>query len=885
MASVLSKIMGAGSGADVKRYMGIVDKINSLEPDLKKMDDRSLARRTLEFRERIENGEDYHSLIPDVFATVREAAVRSIGMRHYDVQLIAGLALAEGKIAEAETGAGKTLISTLPVYLGALYGQGYHVITVNDYLAKRDAYNMGRVHDFMGLRVGLLQADMSPQGRHNAYNADLTYGTNSEFGFDYLRDHMAMSKNSMVQRGHKWALVDEVDSILIDEARTPLIISGATDVSMNLYKNFANAVRGLVDGEDIEIDEAKKTVMATDSGLIKIEKRLGIDNLYGDNAAVLVNMLQQALKAEYLFHNNKDYIVSDGTVKIVDEFTGRIMEGRQWSDGLHQAVEAKEGVEVQPITDTLATVTLQNYFRLYDHLAGMTGTAMTEDAEFREIYNLPVVAIPPNKPIIRKDQKDVIYRTEEAKYNAVADDIVERHKKGQPVLAGTTTVEYSEYLSKLLDDRGIEHQVLNAKNHEKEAHIVAQAGRFGAVTIATNMAGRGTDILLGGNADVMAEDILIDEGIDLRDATEEEKNAAIDEAKAICDEERKKVLDVGGLYVIGTERHESRRIDNQLRGRSGRQGDPGESRFYLSLEDNVMRLFGGDRMKAIGNMLVKAGIPDSEPISANGITKAIEKAQLKIEDINFGIRKNVLEYDDVMDKQRKAVYNERDAILNGKSFNPLDCVDSVVDSAVDKFMSNKHRDTWDIPGYMNWLDITVDAKVSDDEWDKEKGTKEELAKLSKEKARTSLEKAKSQFDEIDYNAISRQVLLKLMDICWMTYLQEIEYLKTGIGLRGFGQRDPLVEYKQEAYVAFQDLINAVYNDFVQIMTNIERDTPDNYSETNPLDDIENEICGNVDVTKVENERIAKDSNISREEEKKVATVGNRATRRKKAKAV
>ena len=661
----VSKLLSFGSDKDLKRYYKLVDKINALEPTYEKMDEEELKKQTDLFRERYANGESLDSMLPEAFAVTREASKRVLGMRHFDVQMIGAMALHEGHIAEMKTGEGKTLVSTLAGYLNAIAGKGVHIVTVNDYLAKRDSEWMGRLYRYMGMSVGLLQNGMPLELKGPAYQADVTYGTNSEFGFDYLRDNMVTYASRRVQRGHHFAIVDEVDSILIDEARTPLIISGAGTKSASTYKDFARAVRGLERGEEVVydmlsdpepkeptgdyvMDEAKHTIAATERGLKKIEQRLGIDDVYADLSGQLVNHLQQALKAQYMFHRDKQYVVTNGEVKIVDEFTGRIMEGRRYSEGLHQAIEAKEGVLVREENQTLATITLQNYFRLYEKLSGMTGTALTEDAEFREIYKLPVQVIPPNRPVARKDNEDLVYRTIDAKFNAVADEVEARHAKGQPVLVGTVSIESSERLSRLLNKRGVKHQILNAKFHEREAHIVAQAGREGAVTIATNMAGRGTDILLGGNAEELADEMITSQGIELEEATPEMRAEALAKAKETCAEERKKVLAAGGLTVIGTERHESRRIDNQLRGRAGRQGDPGETQFYLSLEDDLMRLFGGDRMERVSNMMVSAEMDDDMPIQHKIISKAVEGAQHKVESINFAMRKSVLEYDDVM---------------------------------------------------------------------------------------------------------------------------------------------------------------------------------------------------------------------------------------------
>ena len=837
----VSKLLSFGADKDLKRYQKMVGKINDLEPDFEKMSDEDLAHQTVVFRERYANGESLDSMLPEAFATVREASKRTLGMRHFDVQLIGGMALHEGQIAEMKTGEGKTLVSTLAGYLNAIPAKGVHIVTVNDYLAKRDSEQMGRIYKFLGMTVGLLQNGMQLDLKRPAYQADITYGTNSEFGFDYLRDNMVVRPQQRVQRGHAYAIVDEVDSILIDEARTPLIISGAGTKSASTYKNFARAVRGLTRGEEPEfdmmsggerpeptgdfvMDEAKHTIAATEQGLKKIEQRLGIDDIYADLSGQLVNHLQQALKAQYMFHRDKQYVVTNGEVKIVDEFTGRIMEGRRYSEGLHQAIEAKEGVLVREENQTLATITLQNYFRLYEKLSGMTGTALTEDAEFREIYKLAVQVIPPNKPVIRKDNDDLVYRTVDAKFNAVADDVAERHANGQPVLVGTVSIESSERLSRLLNKRGIKHEVLNAKFHEREAHIVAQAGRLGAVTIATNMAGRGTDILLGGNPEELAREEVIASGIDPLESPEEFERAYKDEyarAREICAKEHEQVVATGGLTVIGTERHESRRIDNQLRGRSGRQGDPGETQFYLSLEDDLMRLFGGDRMDKVSAMMVRYDMPDDQPIQNKMISKAVEGAQRKVESINFSMRKNVLEYDDVMNKQRQVIYAERNKILDGKDLaSHIDEVmDDTVSRCVQEFCAVDSRDgERDLEGLHKWLvELTgkQDAPMPEDKGYDE--LKDEVMAYVKQ---CYDQKAEHLGDEL-MRELNTQVMLRVIDTRWMNYLQEMDYLKQGIGLRGFGQRDPLVEYKSEAFAAFHTLVDTMYEDYLRTVLRIE----------------------------------------------------------------
>ena len=857
MAGFLSRLLTLGEGKQLKNYEALAQKVNALEGGMQAKSDAELAALTAAFRERADNGEDLKSLLPEAFAAVREASVRTLGLRHFDVQLIGGMALNDGQIAEMKTGEGKTLVSTLAGYLNALNGTNVHIVTVNDYLARRDSEWMGQIYRFLDMDVGLIQNGMRPDKKIPAYRAEVTYGTNSEFGFDYLRDNMVTRAEARVQRGHHFAIVDEVDSILIDEARTPLIISGAGTQAAETYNKFARVMPGLVPEVDFDMDEAKKTINATEGGLEKIEAMLGIDDIYADPSGQLANHLQQALKAQFLFHRDVDYVVVDGEVKIVDEFTGRIMEGRRWSEGLHQAVEAKERVLVREENQTLATITLQNYFRLYEKLSGMTGTAMTEDAEFREIYKLPVVAIPPNRPVARKDEDDLIYRTVESKFNAVADDVAARNAKGQPCLIGTVSIESSEKLSRLLDKRGIKHETLNAKNHEREAHIIAQAGRVGAVTIATNMAGRGTDILLGGNPDVMAEDALRAQGLDPDRSpedvaaegdeaaapapTEEQRAAALAEAKRVCAAEHDQVIAAGGLTVIGTERHESRRIDNQLRGRAGRQGDPGTTQFYLSLEDDLMRLFGGNRMDSIGRMMEKTDMPDDMPIQAGMVSKAIESAQRQVESMHFSARKNVLEYDDVMNLQRAAIYGERNAILDGKDLSERipeivrDAAEAVVaENCPDKAPS----DDWDVRPVETWAANMTgrdDFKVADVDHEDDPGLLADalvgyLDGVYAEKA--------EQLGEPVMKMLESQVMLRIIDTRWMAHLQEMDYLKSGIGLRAFGQRDPLVEYKNEAYNAFQNLTSSMYEDYLRTLLRLQvavQQAPQLAEEKSPLD--------------------------------------------------
>ncbi|EHF02735.1 preprotein translocase, SecA subunit [Olsenella sp. oral taxon 809 str. F0356] len=822
MPNLFSRLLSRGADKQLREFEKIAREVNDREAEVSALSDEELAGQTVLFRERYANGESLDDLLPEAFATVREASGRTLGLRHFDVQVIGGIALHRGMIAEMKTGEGKTLVSTLAGYLNAISGEGVHVVTVNDYLAKRDSEWMGQIYRFLGMKVGLLQNGMKLDLKKPAYEADVTYGTNSEFGFDYLRDNMVTRPGMRVQRGHHFAIVDEVDSILIDEARTPLIISGAGTKSASTYKDFARAVRGLVQDVDFEMDEAKHTIATTEGGLRKVEAALGVDDIYGDMSGQLVNHLQQALKAQYMFHRDQQYVVVDGEVKIVDEFTGRIMEGRRYSEGLHQAIEAKEGVLIREENQTLATITLQNYFRLYDKLSGMTGTAMTEDAEFREIYKLPVQAIPPNKPVIRVDGNDLVYQTIDAKFRAVAEDVAQRHAKGQPCLVGTVSIESSERLSRILDKRGIRHEVLNAKYHEREAQIVAQAGREGAVTIATNMAGRGTDILLGGNPTALAEDLLAQEGVPDEEVTEEQRADALERARKICATEREHVVAAGGLCVIGTERHESRRIDNQLRGRSGRQGDPGETVFYLSLDDDLMRLFGGDRMDHVAALMAKYDMPADMPIESKMVTKAVESAQRKVEEINFSMRKNVLDYDDVMNKQRQVIYEERNKILDGKDLvgHIAEVLRDTVEHNVDLYCSEDiNASDWDFEGLLKWV-AGLTGRSDLPELDEDMERADVLEAVCDYVSGCYAQKSERLSDAI-MQELSAQVMLRVIDTRWMAYLQEMDYLKTGIGLRGFGQRDPLVEYKTEAYAAFTELVNTMYEDFLRTILRIE----------------------------------------------------------------
>ncbi len=823
MANLFTKLLTAGEGKQFREYDAIVGQINALEPSIEPLTDEALRAKTDEFRGRIAGGETLDDLLPEAFAVVREAAKRSLGMRPFDTQLIGGIVLHRGNIAEMKTGEGKTLVATLPVYLNALAGNGVHVVTVNDYLAKRDSEWMGRVYRFLGLTVGIIQSGMDPAARKPAYAADVTYGTNSEFGFDYLRDNMVTRPELRVQRGHHYAIVDEVDSILIDEARTPLIISGAGTRSADTYKAFAKIAPRLRIDEDFELDEAKRTVAPTEEGIGRVEQLLGIDDLYADPSGQMVNHLQQALKAQYLFKKDVEYVVKDGEVLIVDEFTGRIMYGRRWSDGLHQAVEAKEHVHVREENQTLATITLQNFFRLYEKLSGMTGTAVTEDAEFREIYNLPVVVIPPNRPMIRDDRNDLIYRTIDAKFDAVAELITERHAAGQPCLVGTISVENSERLSGALKRRGIPHNVLNAKFHEMEAHIIAQAGRKGTVTIATNMAGRGTDIILGGNPEFLADELLRERGVQPEEATEEQKAAALADAKVTCAAEHIEVVNAGGLAVLGTERHDSRRIDNQLRGRSGRQGDPGLSQFYLSLEDDLMRLFGGGRMDRIAAFMAKTDIPDDMPIQAGMVSKAIESAQRQVEAQNFASRKYVLEYDDVMNKQRQVIYRERNDILDGKDIRARveEMIEETVADIVAEFCPEKtYAEEWDWDGLAEAVTEVTGLPLVDDQA-RATDNPYELANVLSAKILAAYEAKEASLGSEQLRALERHVMLRVIDARWMNHLLEMDYLRDGIGLRAIGQRDPLVEYKGEAYGMFKFLVAEINRDFLRTIMHIQ----------------------------------------------------------------
>ncbi|TMK55087.1 MAG: preprotein translocase subunit SecA [Actinobacteria bacterium] len=755
--------------------------------------DTELRALTDIFRARLVEGEDLDEILPEAFAAVREAAVRTLGQRHYDVQLIGGAVLHGGNIAEMKTGEGKTLVATLPAYVNALSGDGVHVITVNDYLAKRDAEWMGRIYRFLGLTVGLIQANMRPEERRPAYAADITYGTNNEFGFDYLRDNMAWTADERVQRGHNFGIVDEVDSILIDEARTPLIISGPSEESAKWYRTFSRLVPRLRADLHYEVDEKKRTVAVTEEGVHEIEKMLGIENLYDQISSPLVHYMQNALRAKELYKRDVDYLVTNGEVKIVDEFTGRVLEGRRYSEGMHQAIEAKENVRIKEENVTLATITIQNYFRMYETLSGMTGTALTEAAEFEHIYKMGVVEIPPNRDVVRDDRPDVVYKNEEGKFQAAAHDIAERYERGQPVLVGTVSIEKSERLAKLLDRQGIPHSVLNAKQHEREAHIIAQAGKRGSVTVATNMAGRGVDIILGGNPE---HEIKLDlEAQGLVPETEDydrELDRRMEASRETWEKEHQAVLDVGGLYVLGTERHESRRIDNQLRGRSGRQGDPGASRFYLSLEDDLMRLFATGMVERMMNSLK---IPDDMPIESKLVTRSIQRAQHQREQQNFEIRKNVLKYDDVINKQREAIYKRRNEILDGEDFEEQaeQWIHDVVESVVLEFANpDIQPEEWDIEGLTNTMRTIYPTALTPQAFELETLTTDELTERFNEEALEVYDRRADEIGEEEFRNIERRVLLSVLDSKWREHLYEMDYLQEGIGLRAIGQRDPHV---------------------------------------------------------------------------------------------
>ncbi|MFB4266285.1 preprotein translocase subunit SecA [Nonomuraea sp. GTA35] len=845
MAAILDKILRAGEGKILRKLKRIADQVNSIEDDFTSLSDAELRALTDEFKQRYADGESLDDLLPEAFATVREAARRVLGQRPYDVQIMGGANLHLGNISEMKTGEGKTLTCTLPSYLNAIAGKGVHVITVNDYLARRDAETMGRIHRFLGMEVGCIVSGQQPDERRKQYEADITYGTNNEFGFDYLRDNMAWSLDECVQRGHFFAIVDEVDSILIDEARTPLIISGPGEQSGKWYQEFAKIVPRLRRGVEAKnpgeestgdyiVDEKKRTVGILEAGVEKVEDWLGIDNLYKPEHTHLVGFLNNALKAKELFKKDKDYIVADGEVLIVDEFTGRILHGRRYNEGMHQAIEAKEGVKIKDENQTLATVTLQNYFRLYNKLAGMTGTAATEANEFHQTYKLGVVPIPTNRPMIRKDQPDVVYKTEDAKFDAVVQDIKERYEAGQPVLVGTTSVEKSERLSKALKRRGVPHEVLNAKNHAREASIIAEAGRKGAVTVATNMAGRGTDIMLGGNSEFRADLELRQRGLDPVETPEEYEKAypeALEKARAAVKAEHDEVTELGGLYVLGTERHESRRIDNQLRGRSGRQGDPGESRFYLSLGDDLMRLFNSARVEMI---MTRLQIPDDQPIESGIVSKAIASAQHQVEQQNFEIRKEVLKYDEVMDRQRKVIYAERHRVLEGADLHEQvrGFIGEVIDGYVQGATAEGFAEEWDLDKLWKAFGELYPVSVRAEDLVEEAGGREELtAELISEKVKAdalaAYDRREEEFGPETMRDLERRVILSVLDRKWREHLYEMDYLREGIGMRAYAQKDPKIEYAREGFEMFTAMLEGIKEDSVGFLFNLEVEVQEN----------------------------------------------------------
>ena len=829
MANVLEKVLRVGEGRTLRRLERFAQAVNHLEDDFKELSDEDLKNETVEFRERYSNGESLEDLLPEAFAAVREASKRTLGLRHFDVQLMGGAALHLGNIAEMKTGEGKTLVATLAAYLNAIPSRGVHVITVNDYLASYQSELMGRIFRALGMTTGVILSGQTPAERHEQYECDITYGTNNEFGFDYLRDNMAWQASDMVQRGHNYAVVDEVDSILIDEARTPLIISGPASGEANRwFSEFANLATKLIVNVDYEVDEKKRTVGVLEPGIEKVEDYLGIDNLYESANTPLISFLNNSIKASALFKKDKDYVVMNGEVLIVDEHTGRILMGRRYNEGIHQAIEAKEGVEVKAENQTLATVTLQNYFRLYKKLSGMTGTAETEAAEFMSTYKLGVVSIPTNKPMQRMDKSDLVYKNEESKFAQVVEDIVLRHENGQPVLVGTTSVEKSEYLSKLLAKRGVKHEVLNAKNHAREAAIVAQAGRLGSVTVATNMAGRGTDVMLGGNAEFLAVAEMNQKGLSPIDTPEEyetEWDSVFDRVKSIVNEEAEKVVAAGGLYVLGTERHESRRIDNQLRGRSGRQGDPGESRFYLSLTDDLMRLFNS---AAAESLMGRGNVPDDLAIESKVVSRAIRSAQSQVESRNAEIRKNVLKYDDVLNRQREAIYGDRRHILEGDDLQDRTSkfLQDVITEVVEEHTASGQSDDWDLDALWTELRTLYPVSITIDEVLSEAGSRNKVTTsfLSEEilsDARVQYEARTAALGEQAMRELERRVVLSVIDRRWRDHLYEMDYLKDGIGLRAMAQRDPLVEYQREGFALYQSMMGQIREESVGFLFNLE----------------------------------------------------------------
>jgi len=828
VVAILDKILRAGEGRALKQLEKIADLVNSHEATYVAMSDEQLRAMTDTFKARLAAGEDLDDLLPEAFALVREASKRTLGQRHYDVQIMGGAALHRGNIAEMRTGEGKTLVATLPSYLNALTGLGVHIVTTNDYLAERDSEWMGRIHRFLGLKVGVILASMSPAERREQYNCDITYGTNNEFGFDYLRDNMAWNLADCVQREHNFAIVDEVDSILIDEARTPLIISGPADKATKWYQEFANIASRLTRGEHYEVDEKKRNTGILDAGVSKVEELLGIENLYEAVNTPMIGYLNNALKAKELFKRDKDYVIMSGELLIVDEHTGRVLSGRRYSEGLHQALEAKERVEIKDENQTLATITLQNYFRMYDKLAGMTGTAMTEASEFMQIYKLGVIPIPTNKVMQRLDQSDLVYKTEDAKFEAVANDIAQRHRRGQPVLVGTVSVEKSEVLSSALRRKGIPHEVLNAKQHEREAAIIARAGTVGAVTVSTNMAGRGTDIMLGGNPEFMADYELQRQGISPVENPEEYEAmwpAEIERQKAAVSKGHDEVVALGGLYVLGTERHESRRIDNQLRGRSGRQGDPGESRFYLSLQDELMRRFNS---ALVERFLSAAGIPEDTPIESKMVTNAIKSAQTQVESQNFEMRKNVLKYDDVMNRQREVIYRERREVLEGADIKEqvTGFIEDTIRGYVGAATNEGFPEEWDLDQLWTALKATYPISFKVEDIEAEVGGRTGLdtdfltAKVLDDIFAAYAKREQELGAEV-LRELERKILLSVLDRKWREHLYEMDYLQEGIGLRAMAQRDPLVEYQKEGYELFSGMMDAIKEELVGFLFNVE----------------------------------------------------------------
>jgi preprotein translocase subunit SecA len=844
MLSWIKSVVGSANDRELKRIEPLVAEINDLEEEYKALSDEELRDKTTELRGCVLAGDELDALLPEAFAAIREAGRRTLGMRHYDVQLIGGIALHEGKIAEMRTGEGKTLVATLPLYLNALAGRGVHLVTVNDYLAKRDAQWMGRIYHALGMTVGVIQHDVAfvydpdypadepslrylrpCSHRREAYAADITYGTNNEFGFDYLRDNMVWDLNDKVQRELYFAIVDEVDNILIDEARTPLIISGPAEESADEYKRFAGIVPRLREGEeaDFTIEQRHRAVQLTEKGIARVEQMIGVENLYDVANYQLTHYLENALKAQFVYQRDDQYVVKDGEIVIVDEFTGRLMPGRRYSEGLHQAIEAKEGVRVQRENVTLARITFQNYFRLYEKLGGMTGTAATEAEEFRRIYNLDVITVPTHRPMIRDDASDLVYKSVNAKYQAVIDEIEERHKVGQPVLLGTTSIEKSELIAQLLTRRGIKHEVLNAKQHEREAQIIAQAGRSGAVTIATNMAGRGVDILLGGNPDGIADGILRKQSLDRLTAEPEQVEAALEEAKHLCEADRVKVTELGGLHIIGTDRHEARRIDNQLRGRSGRQGDPGSSRFYIALDDDLMKRFGGER---IAGMMGKLGLEEDVPLEHSWVNKSIENAQSKVEAYNYDIRKHVVEYDDVLNRQREVIYTDRDRVLEEESHRPMimEWLEDELEQIITNFTAAERVEDWDLEGLVREVATIIPLFQTTQEFTIQTDgqlTREDLHETFVDLANKAYDEREERLGADVVRFIERMWMLKIIDQYWIQHLTAIDDLREGIGFRAYGQRDPLVEYKVESAAMFDDLLAAIRHDVVYMIFRIE----------------------------------------------------------------